>query len=108
MQRFFISYVAILSTPALCLSAALMCRSRQLSNELPLEDGPLQTVKKEVQEVDLIFTVTDHHNRFIRNFTPTQLSIVDNGDVAGGITYCEAQTKLPLRLALVIAHQRFY
>jgi len=67
-----------------------------------LEESSVLTVKKEVEEVNLILTVTDHRGRFVGNLTQTQITIQDNGQPPEKVTYFESQTNLPLRVALVI------
>ncbi|HXW93532.1 MAG TPA: VWA domain-containing protein [Terriglobales bacterium] len=67
-----------------------------------LKNDPVPTVRKEVQEVNLILTVTDHRKHFVRNLTLWDITIQDNGLAPERITYFEAQTALPLRVALVI------
>lgn len=60
------------------------------------------TIRKEVQEVNLILTVTDHHGHVVSNLGPSDFSILDNGEPPGRITYFERRSDLPLRLAIVI------
>jgi VWFA-related protein len=67
-----------------------------------LEESSVLTVKKEVQEVNLILTVTDHRRHFVRNLTQAQITIQDNSQPPEKITYFKSQTNLPLRVALVI------
>jgi VWFA-related protein len=55
-----------------------------------------------VQEVNLILTVTDRRKHFVRGLTLSDITIEDNGVPPEQITYFEAQTALPLRVALVI------
>jgi Ca-activated chloride channel homolog len=72
------------------------------SNVVPSAPISLLTIRKEVQEVNLTFTVTDHHGHFVRNLAPSDFTIQDNGEPPERITYFESQSELPLRLALVI------
>jgi Ca-activated chloride channel homolog len=67
-----------------------------------LEEDLATTIRKEVQEVNLILTVTDHRKHFVRDLTLSDITIEDNGTPPEQITYFEAQTALPLRVALVI------
>jgi Ca-activated chloride channel homolog len=69
---------------------------------LPEDNHSVPIVRKEVQEVNLILTVTDRRQHFVRNLTPADIAIQDNGVPPDRITYFEAQTALPLRVALVI------
>ena len=62
----------------------------------------LSIIRKEVQEVNLTFTVTDHHGHFVHNLVPSDFRIQDNGEPPERITYFESQSALPLRIAMVI------
>lgn len=64
----------------------------------------LPTVSKEVQEVNVLFTATDHRGHFVRDLKESDFIIRDNGEPPARITYFESQAELPLRLALVIDH----
>ena len=70
-----------------------------------LGDGSVLTVKKEVQEVNLILTITDRRRHFVRNLTQAQITVQDNSQPPEKITYFRSQTNLPLRVALVIDPQ---
>ena len=69
-----------------------------VSSKLP----SLPTIRKEVQEVNLTFTVTDHRGHFVRNLAASDFTILDNGEPPKRITYFESQSEIPLRLAVVI------
>jgi Ca-activated chloride channel homolog len=83
---------------------ALMCYSQTgvTISTKPFQPAPVVTVKTNVQEVALIVSVTDHRKRFVRNLTSTDFMIQDNGLPPERITYFQAQTSVPLELALVI------
>jgi len=83
---------------------ALICYPQtEMSTSLKtLKPDPVPTVKKDVQEVALIVSVTDHRKHFVRNLTSTDFTIRDNDLPPERITYFQAQTRLPLELALVI------
>ena len=53
-------------------------------------------------EVNLIFTVTDKHGKFIRDLKEDQFKILDNNLPPKQITHFEAETDLPLRVGLLI------
>jgi len=88
----------------LAASACLVCHSQTDSQVDGL--GPAgfaaATLQKEVQEVRLLLSVTDHRSRFIENLTPAEITIKDNGEAPEKITYFEAQTGLPLQVAILI------
>lgn len=59
-------------------------------------------VKKEVTEVSMVLTVTDGRGHLIHNLRESDFNILDNGHAPDRITYFEAQTNLPLKVALVV------
>ncbi len=63
---------------------------------------PLPTIFKRVDEVNLVLSATNHRGHFVRDLTPSDFSISDNGEPPAKITYFQSQTDLPLRVALVI------
>jgi len=73
-----------------------------ISSVVPSVPVSLPSIKKEVQEVNLTFTVIDRHGHFVRNLAPSDFTIQDNGEPPERITYFESQSELPLRLAIVI------
>jgi len=66
------------------------------------EPVSLPIIRAEAQEVNLTFTVTNHHGHFVRNLAPSDFTIHDNGELPERVTYFESQSELPLRLAIVI------
>lgn len=81
--------------------AALICPAQLASNSERL-GAPLLTVSKEVQEVNLVLTVTNRRGHFVRDLNESDLSILDNDKPVEKITYFQPQTDLPLRVALVV------
>jgi Ca-activated chloride channel family protein len=69
---------------------------------VPFVSVPSPTIKTEVQEVNLTLRVTNRHGHFVSNLGPSDFTIHDNGEPPQKITYFESQSKLPLRLAIVI------
>jgi len=60
------------------------------------------TIKKTVNEVNVVFTVTDKHGRFVKNLKQGDFRILDNGKPPAAITSFESETNLPLRVGLLI------
>src|SRR5689334_24282612 len=63
---------------------------------------PLQTIKKVVNEVPVIFTVTDKHGRFVKNLTKNDFKVVDDHKPAALIVSFSSETDLPLRVGLLV------
>src|SRR4051812_2176951 len=89
---FFYAAVA----PAVSQSNAL------INNESTVERTPALIVHKQVQEVNLVITVTDHRGRLVRDLNSSDFNIQDNGELPKRITYFERQANLPLRIAVVV------
>lgn len=66
------------------------------------EDEPLTTITKRVDEVNLVFTVTDRHGRFIKDLKQEDFKIFDDRKPARQIDWFARQTDLPLRVGLLI------
>lgn len=67
------------------------------------DDGQQQyTITKQVNEVDLVFTVTDNHGRFINNLKQSDFALLDNGRAPDRIYSFTRQTNLPLRVGILI------
>jgi VWFA-related protein len=64
--------------------------------------GPIQTFHSRSDEVNVIFTVTDKHNKFIKDLKQNQFKILDNNHPPRQILDFAAETDLPLRVGLLI------
>jgi VWFA-related protein len=60
------------------------------------------TVKKKVEEVNVIFTVTDKHGKFIKDLKQSEFSVLDDKRPAEAIRSFAAETNLPLRVGLLV------
>jgi Ca-activated chloride channel homolog len=60
------------------------------------------TVRAETREVDVVFTVTDKHGRFVRNLKQEDVRVFDNNKPPAKVVSFAAQTDLPLRVGLLI------
>jgi VWFA-related protein len=66
------------------------------------DDLPIQTYRTRSDEVNVIFTVTDKHNKFIRDLKESQFKFLDNNRPPRQIMNFSAETDLPLRVGLLI------
>jgi VWFA-related protein len=66
------------------------------------DDLPIQTFHSRSDEVNVIFTVTDKHNKFIRDLKENQFKFLDNNRPPRQIMNFSAETDLPLRVGLLI------
>ena len=60
------------------------------------------TIKTNVNEVNLIFTVTDKHGRFIPNLQQRDFALLDNQKAPSQVFNFTQQTNLPLRVGIMI------
>ncbi|HWG87988.1 MAG TPA: VWA domain-containing protein [Candidatus Acidoferrales bacterium] len=66
------------------------------------DDKPLEVFRTRTDEVNVIFTVTDKHNKFIKDLKESQFKILDNNLPPRQIVNFEAETNMPLRVGLLI------
>jgi len=71
--------------------------------ESEADNGKTQyTIQQQVNEVDLVFTVTDKHGHFINNLTQSDFALLDNQLAPERVYSFTRQTNLPLRLGILI------
>jgi VWFA-related protein len=61
-----------------------------------------ETIRTVTDEVNVIFTVTDKHGKFVKDLKQNQFKILDNNLPPRQITEFASQTDLPLRVGLLI------
>ncbi|MGI9104559.1 MAG: VWA domain-containing protein [Terriglobales bacterium] len=64
--------------------------------------NPLETIKVPVNEVNVVFTVTDKHGHFVRNLTQKDFKVLDDNKPAASVRSFRSETDLPLRVGLLI------
>jgi Ca-activated chloride channel homolog len=65
--------------------------------------GPVAlTIKREVQEVNLVLSVTDHRGHFVQGLSPSDLTIFDDDRKQTALTFFQSQTDLPLHVVLLL------
>jgi Ca-activated chloride channel homolog len=73
---------------------------------------PILTIKKRVDEVNVLFIATDHRGKFVRNLNQADFTILDDHKPPQSIVNFRRETDLPLQLGLLIdtsgsVHSRF-
>jgi hypothetical protein len=53
------------------------------------------TIAKQVREVNLLFSVTDHKGHFVGGLLPSDLTIVDNGKPQSAVTFSRVKPTCP-------------
>jgi len=65
-------------------------------------DQPTETIKVQVNEVNLIFTVTDKHGKFITGLKQENFGLLDDGRPPLAVKQFKQQTNLPLRVGIML------
>ncbi len=68
----------------------------------PGDEQGTYTLKQNVNEVNLTFTVTDHHGRFVNNLQQQDFALLDDQRAPAQVYSFTQQTNQPLRVGLVI------
>jgi len=69
---------------------------------LPTQDQPTETIKVQVNEVNLIFTVTDKKGKFITGLKRENFGLLDDGRPPLAVVQFTQQTNLPLRVGIML------
>ena len=64
-------------------------------------DDTLTVIRKRVDEVNVVFTVTDKRDHFVKDLTQNDFRVIDDNKPAN-IEYFSHETNLPLRVGLLI------
>jgi VWFA-related protein len=77
--------------------------SAQPSPQAPADDQeqPI-TIRKRVDEVNVVFTVVDKHGRFVKDLTRNDFRVLDDNKPPAAIVAFGSETNLPLRVGLLV------
>jgi VWFA-related protein len=67
-----------------------------------LETARDTTIRRNVNEVPVVFTVTDKHNHYVRDLNKKDFKVLDDGRPVVDIRSFRRETDLPLRVGLLI------
>src|SRR5947209_5030340 len=81
--------------------ADVSAASRTSSGPTADEDAAT-TIRVPVNEVNVIFTVTDKHGRYVKNLKKSDFNVVDDSKPAAEIRSFHNETDLPLQVALLV------
>ena len=65
-------------------------------------DDAAATITKTVNEVNVVFTVTDRHGRYVNNMAKSDFSVLDDNKPAQQIRSFHSETDLPLQVGLMV------
>ena len=107
--------VLSVGTISLSLSAFVACAQAQTQPslsvvptqpqqlaELPSEDSPGYTIRTTANEVNLIFTVSDKHGRFIKALKQSDFALLDDKKAPAQVFSFSQETNLPLRVGILV------
>jgi Ca-activated chloride channel family protein len=66
------------------------------------DQNPILTIKKRVDEVNVLFIAMDKHGKFVRNLNEHDFSILDDHKPPQSIIAFKGQTDLPLEMGLLV------
>jgi Ca-activated chloride channel family protein len=96
---------ALAATAASAQSAPYLATSSSaatLAASASEDQQPLLTIKKRVDEVNLLFIATDKHGRFVRNLGQADFNILDDHQPPQSILNFRRETDLPLLVGLMV------
>ena len=73
-----------------------------LSDATTDTDEPVLTIKKRVDEVNVLFIATDRHGKFVRNLNQNDFSIFDDHKPVESILNFRRETDLPIEMGLLM------
>ncbi len=65
-------------------------------------DDAAATITKTVNEVNVVFTVTDRHGHYVKNLAKSDFSVIDDSRPADQIRSFHNETELPLQVGLLV------
>src|SRR6202049_2119838 len=68
----------------------------------PSDDDSLTTIRSTVNEVNVVFTVTDKHGHYVRDLKEENFKVVDDSKPAAEIRSFHAEANLPLEVGLLV------
>jgi VWFA-related protein len=66
------------------------------------DDLATTTIRENVNEVDLVFTVTDKKGKFVTGLNQSSFGLLDNGAPPEAVLHFYQQTNLPLRVGIML------
>jgi Ca-activated chloride channel homolog len=111
LLRFGCALLAVLSLSVATRAQTSAASSAQSTAATPAQTSPQAqdqngqqqfTITRQVNEVDLVFTVTDKHGRFIKDLSQSDFALLDDQKAPDRIYSFTRQTNLPLRVGILI------
>jgi Ca-activated chloride channel homolog len=101
---FFLMVATAVALPLLAQSSYVASTSVAAASRGTESDAtdPILTIKKRVDEVNVLFIATDRHGKFVRNLNQGDFSILDDHKPPQSISNFRRDTDLPIELGLLI------
>src|SRR5207244_6896037 len=101
---FFLMVVAAVELPLLAKSSYVASTSVPAASRSTASDAtdPVLTIKKRVDEVNVLFIATDRHGKFVRNLNQGDFSILDDHTQPQPLSNFRRDTDLPIELGLLL------
>ena len=90
------------SQPQQPTPAAPATGTQQSGAAAPAQDAEAPTIKIGVNEVDLVFTVTDKKGHFVTGLNESSFGLLDDGRPPEQVLHFYQQTNLPLRVGIML------
>src|SRR5215471_13306438 len=84
------------------LQGAAVAAGSVSSKEDPKEDPNVATIRRTVNEVNLVFTVTDKHGHYVKDLKENDFNVLDDKKPPKQIRTFHSETDLPLQVGLLI------
>ena len=89
------------TTPYVIAASAVAVDSGSSATSYDADDSVL-TIKKRVDEVNVLFIATDRHGKFVRNLNQADFNIFDDNKPVESVLNFHRETDLPIELGLLV------
>ena len=76
--------------------------SSEPSDKPDIPNGGRPTIRTQVNEVNVVFTVTDRHNRYVKDLTKADFKVIDDEKPIERMNSFRRESDLPLQVGLLI------
>jgi VWFA-related protein len=93
---------AATSTPSATTNGGAASDTPAAAPADPADDPTITKIIHTVNEVNVVFTVTDKHGHFVKNLKEGDFRVIDDNKPATSVLAFEKETNLPLRVGLLV------
>jgi len=98
----YVNPASTIAIPDAASTPAVVAVSRNEIEDDDAADQPILTIKKRVDEVNVLFIATDRHGKFVRNLNQNDFSILDDHKPVENILNFRRETDLPIEMGLLM------